>query len=194
MDRREEIIACARELFEEQGLAKTSVRNITDRIGVTRTLFYHYFPDKDALVEAVVDEYIAESFEAMQEWVDLQNGDSSEIDVERALDAVVRLLRAVVFDNGSFCLTLVSYDNASLYMAFLSRVAMSLANAVVEASKQRNFPVRSAGIEHARESIYVLVIGLAAYVRTTPEADDETIKDIIAQSMRIERPGKKATA
>ena len=39
--RRLEIIAAARELYEEKGLSKTSVQDITNRVGVTRTLFYH---------------------------------------------------------------------------------------------------------------------------------------------------------
>ena len=36
--RREEIIEAARQLYEEQGLSRTSVQSITDRLGVTRTL------------------------------------------------------------------------------------------------------------------------------------------------------------
>ena len=41
MDRKLEIIQCARELIEERGLAKTSVAAITERMNVARTLFYH---------------------------------------------------------------------------------------------------------------------------------------------------------
>ena len=57
-ERRAEIIRAARELYEEQGLAHTSILDITTRVGVTRTLFYHYFPDKDAVTSAVLDDYI----------------------------------------------------------------------------------------------------------------------------------------
>ena len=41
---RADIVAAARELYEEQGLSKTSVQDITNRMGVARSLFYHYFP------------------------------------------------------------------------------------------------------------------------------------------------------
>ena len=61
--RRAEIIAAAHELYQERGLSKTSIKDVTERVGVTRTLFYHYFPDKDALTSAVLDAYIDE-FEA----------------------------------------------------------------------------------------------------------------------------------
>ena len=48
-ERRADIVAAARELYEEQGLSKTSVQDITNRMGVARSLFYHYFPDKEAV-------------------------------------------------------------------------------------------------------------------------------------------------
>lgn len=55
MNRREQIIACTRELYEEKGLTKTSVQDIADKVGVARSLFYHYFTDKDDVTSAVLD-------------------------------------------------------------------------------------------------------------------------------------------
>ena len=60
-ERRADIVAAARELYEEQGLSKTSVQDITNRMGVARSLFYHYFPDKEAVTSAVLDDYVADS-------------------------------------------------------------------------------------------------------------------------------------
>ena len=37
-----EIVVAARELYEEKGLAHTSIQDITNHVGVTRSLFYHY--------------------------------------------------------------------------------------------------------------------------------------------------------
>ena len=62
--RRDAIVEAARQLYEEQGLSRTSVRDITNRVGVTRTLFYHYFPDKEAVTSAVLDNYIEDFIEA----------------------------------------------------------------------------------------------------------------------------------
>ena len=55
MNRREQIIACTRELYEEKGLTKTSVQDIADKVGVARSLFYHYFTDKDDVTSAMLD-------------------------------------------------------------------------------------------------------------------------------------------
>ena len=63
--RRADIVEAARQLYEEQGLSRTSVQDITNRVGVTRTLFYHYFPGKDAVTSAVLDDYIGDYLEAL---------------------------------------------------------------------------------------------------------------------------------
>ena len=66
--RRAQIIAAARDLYEERGLSHTTVKDITERVGVTRTLFYHYFPDKDAVTSAVIDDYTQDYIEALAHW------------------------------------------------------------------------------------------------------------------------------
>ena len=63
--RKAQIIAAARDLYEERGLSHTTVKDITERVGVTRTLFYHYFPDKDAVTSAVIDDYTQDYVEAL---------------------------------------------------------------------------------------------------------------------------------
>ena len=39
--RRDEIVDAARSLYEEKGLSRTTIQDITARLGVTRSLFYH---------------------------------------------------------------------------------------------------------------------------------------------------------
>ncbi len=51
--RREEILAAALELFMSVGYQKTSVQMITERVGVAKGLFYHYFDSKVDLLNQV---------------------------------------------------------------------------------------------------------------------------------------------
>ena len=85
--RRAQIIAAARDLYEERGLSHTTVKDITERVGVTRTLFYHYFPDKDAVTSAVIDDYTQDYIEALAHW----NEERIEGDIDHALSTIVRL-------------------------------------------------------------------------------------------------------
>jgi AcrR family transcriptional regulator len=50
---RDVIVAAALEIVEEQGLKSLTMRALGDRLGVEAMALYHYFPSKEALLEAV---------------------------------------------------------------------------------------------------------------------------------------------
>jgi AcrR family transcriptional regulator len=52
---RERIVAVAVELFAERGFAGTSVRDISDALGVTKAALYYYFTSKDEILDAIVN-------------------------------------------------------------------------------------------------------------------------------------------
>ncbi|RGB67948.1 TetR/AcrR family transcriptional regulator [Harryflintia acetispora] len=69
-ERREEIVQAARELFGQNGFAKTTISDIAQRIGIAKGLFYYYFRTKDEVMNAVVDEYISETSEVVRHIVE----------------------------------------------------------------------------------------------------------------------------
>lgn len=182
-ERRAEIIRAARELYEEQGLAHTSILDITSRVGVTRTLFYHYFPDKDAVTYAVLDAYIADYLEALHYW----NANRRPGDIEHALSSVVHLLRVALFEHDAFRAALASQENAALYLEFINRVADQTATYLIE-STVRDYEARhEVRIEHRYETFYVLILGVIGYMRKHPDADDALVADLIAQTLHMDR-------
>ncbi|WP_456286159.1 TetR/AcrR family transcriptional regulator [Microbacterium sp. JZ70] len=54
--RRERILADATTLFSREGYGDTSLRDIAERVGVSKSALYHHFPSKDALLLAVLEE------------------------------------------------------------------------------------------------------------------------------------------
>jgi AcrR family transcriptional regulator len=50
----------ALELFAEQGYEKTSLREIAERLGVTKAALYYYFKSKEDIVRSLVEDYVAE--------------------------------------------------------------------------------------------------------------------------------------
>ncbi|WP_395295634.1 TetR/AcrR family transcriptional regulator [Kitasatospora hibisci] len=54
-DTRARIIAVALELFSEQGYEQTSLREIADRLGVTKAALYYHFKTKDDIVHGIVE-------------------------------------------------------------------------------------------------------------------------------------------
>lgn len=52
-ERREQIIAAARELFSAQGIENVSMRKIATRVGITQAAIYQHFEDKAAILFAL---------------------------------------------------------------------------------------------------------------------------------------------
>jgi AcrR family transcriptional regulator len=53
---RARIQAVALELFTEQGYEKTSLREVAERLGVTKAALYYHFKSKDEIVTSLVDD------------------------------------------------------------------------------------------------------------------------------------------
>ncbi|MFI6926366.1 TetR/AcrR family transcriptional regulator [Nonomuraea spiralis] len=61
-DTKARIQAVARELFAEQGVQNTSLRQISDRLGITKPALYYHFASRDDLVRSIVQPLV-EDFE-----------------------------------------------------------------------------------------------------------------------------------
>jgi AcrR family transcriptional regulator len=57
-DTRARILEVAMELFTEQGLAQTSLRQIADRLDITKPALYYHFASRDDLVRSLVQPLI----------------------------------------------------------------------------------------------------------------------------------------
>jgi AcrR family transcriptional regulator len=58
-DTRERILETALDLFIEQGYEKTSLREIAERIGVTKPALYYHFSSKEKILETLVEPIFA---------------------------------------------------------------------------------------------------------------------------------------
>ncbi|MET0236990.1 MAG: helix-turn-helix domain-containing protein [Kibdelosporangium sp.] len=55
---KQRILEVARELFAEQGVQKTSMREIADRLGITKPALYYHFSSREDLVRSIVQPLI----------------------------------------------------------------------------------------------------------------------------------------
>ena len=58
IDRRTTILRHAAALFAEKGINASTVRGIADGVGILSGSLYHHFDSKDAMVEAIVVDYL----------------------------------------------------------------------------------------------------------------------------------------
>jgi AcrR family transcriptional regulator len=97
-DTRERIQSIALELFAEQGYEKTSLREIAERLGVTKAALYYHFKSKEDIVRSFTEDYRAE-LEAVIAWgADQPPGPSSRAEIlARYADIVSRRLAVIRF-------------------------------------------------------------------------------------------------
>ena len=64
--RQQEIIDAAREEFVEKGYGAASIRDIAQRCGMSMSALYHYYPGKQDLLKAILDEGVEAYFDACE--------------------------------------------------------------------------------------------------------------------------------
>jgi AcrR family transcriptional regulator len=80
-DTRSRVQKVALELFAEQGYEKTSLREIAERLGVTKAALYYHFKSKEDIVHSFTDDYFAE-LDALLHWAkDQPPGDQTRLAV-----------------------------------------------------------------------------------------------------------------
>ncbi|MCD2196984.1 TetR/AcrR family transcriptional regulator [Actinomycetospora endophytica] len=85
VDTRAEIRAAALELFSERGVDATSLREIAERIGITKAALYYHYASKDALLGDLVDPMFVE----LRELGDELEGRSIDAGDEAQVRAVI---------------------------------------------------------------------------------------------------------
>ncbi len=185
--RREQIVQAALSLYERKGIDRTSVKDMTDAAGITRSLFYHYFGCKEDVTDAVLDRYVEGFAAEVRRW----NEGRTEGDVAGALRDCVKLVRELLFERDAFRLLLLKDENASLYLRFAERSAEVIARYLTDETAVDYARFHSIEISHVYESFYLLVFGLIGYLRQNPDTEDEVIAGLIADALHLDLSGAR---
>lgn len=180
--RREEFVDAACELYKERGIASTSVGDIADRVGVTRSLFYHYFANKSDITDAVIDRQVEGFTQAAFEW-------SASMEAYTLRDALVGLasiIRMYLQGPSSFSSHFMVDHDDEMYPYFVVRIAQHVADRFYQSKGRRGSLFDLTNTRHPRESAYVLCVGLMSMSMRQSLVDDEAIADLIVDMLHIE--------
>ena len=84
---RERIVRAASELIRERGSAATSLDDVLERAGASKSQLYHYFEDRDALLRAVVDhnaDLVLGGLPPLDGWRAIRSWFASLVEVQQA--------------------------------------------------------------------------------------------------------------
>lgn len=69
-----EILDAARDLFSRKGFEAARMDEVAAAAGVTKPAVYRYFPGKDRLIEALLEEDLAIPWRKLAAWIEAHNG------------------------------------------------------------------------------------------------------------------------
>lgn len=105
-DTRSRLRELALEMFAEQGYEKTSLREIAERLGVTKAALYYYFKSKEDIVRSLVEDYMAD-IDALVAW-----GQSQPRSAATRAEIVRRYLE--IMTNGTAVFRLLHQNQAAV--------------------------------------------------------------------------------
>ena len=159
--KRDSIVRAAYDLAQDKGFARLTVGEIARKVGMTRSLFYHYFPDRNALADAVLDLIIDSIVDELTSW----NTGREEGNIDHALDDFITLMHTIAQRESIFTRA-SDYIGRTTVQDYISR--------------------HGAPITDIHETFYILLVGSMSLMRTHPDVSHETLKRIVAQMLHIE--------
>lgn len=66
-EKRHQLLLSAANVFATQGMEKASMSQIASEAGVSKSLLYHYYPSKDALIFAIIETHLEDLDAALAE-------------------------------------------------------------------------------------------------------------------------------
>ena len=172
-DTRSRVQKVALELFAEQGYEKTSLREIAERLGVTKAALYYHFKSKEDIVHSFTDDYFAE-LDALLDWAKAQpHGD------ETRRELLDRYVSVVLASNEVF--RFLEQNRASVQSMEagkerFARVRVRL-NALVDVLVGPEAPLR----DRVRAAAALISVGAAGHVYLQQVDDPDKLRAIILE-------------
>lgn len=123
-----EIIAAAMELWKERGFAATRLEDVAKGAGVAKGTIYRYFPSKEALFEAAVEDRITHSVEQAQ-----RDTLTSTAPTEDILIQYFERIRDEMVEGGSFIFLKVLLAEGHRFPDLVARYEQTVLRRGIEA-------------------------------------------------------------
>jgi AcrR family transcriptional regulator len=172
-DTRSRVQKVALELFAEQGYEKTSLREIAERLGVTKAALYYHFKSKEDIVHSFTDDYFTD-IDALLDWAkDQPRNDETRREI---LDRYVGIVL-----GGSKVFRFLEQNRASVqamqagkdrFVRFRGRL-----DALVDLLAGPGAPLR----DQVRASAAVLAVGATCHVYLQQVDDPDKLRAIVLE-------------
>lgn len=177
------IMQAARKLYETQGVAITTVKDIAAEAGITRELVYYYFPNKRAITEAVIDDYIEDLVESAIVWNESREFGDTEGSLKKAIAAMRRSLYGI---DGSPRPMVRVLEELGVRDEFGIRAVRETVDCIDANIITEYAEYHEVEIEYVYETFCMLVFGLVGLMKLNPRVPDETLMKLTEQTLRLD--------
>jgi len=169
---RERIQAIALELFAEQGYEKTSLREIAERLGVTKAALYYHFKSKEDIVRSFVEDYRAELEQVIAWGASQPRTPGTRAEILRRYSGIVSEQLAVIrfMEQNQAAMHSLMSDSGARKKMFRDQF-MSLSDLIT--------PPGAALADRIRATMAVVSIGMASLLFQREAASPEELHDAV---------------
>lgn len=178
-----EIVLAARALYETQGVADTSIAQIARQTGIARSLVYYYFPDKESVTAAVLDDYIEDLLETVSVWNELRAFGNTPGELQNCVAAFRRSLYTA---SGSPRPMIAVLEELGVRDAFATRAVRETVACIQRTIVAEYAAYRSIEIDLVPETFCLLLFGIVGLMKAKPDVTDDEIAILIAQTLRLD--------
>ena len=178
-----DIMLAARELYEAQGVAATSMAAIARKAGVTRSLVYYYFPDKQAVTDAVIDDYLEDVVESVSTWNELRAFGDTPSELKNCVAAFRRTLYTA---DGTPRPLIGVLEELGMRDRFATRAVRECVACIQDYIVSEYLAYRTIEIELVPETFGLLLFGIVGMMKAKPDITDEELATLIAQTLRLD--------
>ena len=172
-----DIMLAARSLFERQGVAKTTVKDVAAEAGVTRELVYYYFENKQAVIDAVLDDYVEDLVESVIVW----NESRRFGDTPGSLRACIATFRRALYDaEGNQRPMIAVLEELGVRDAFDVRAVRETVDCINDNIVAEYAAYHQVEIEFVYEMFCVVIFGLVGLVKMNPRIEDDVLNPAIS--------------
>ena len=177
-----DIMQAARSLFEHRGVGPTTVKDIASEAGITRELFYYYYSGKRDVIDAVLDDYVADIVESVAVWNETRHfGDTSA-----SLRECIATLRRTLYDANGPRPMIAALEELGVRDAFDVRAVRETANFICEKVVSEYERYHDIKIDLVYETMCVMIFGLVGLLKVAPSISDEVLMKVVEQTFRLD--------
>lgn len=178
-----DIMAAARVLFESRGVRATTVKDIAAEAGVTRELVYYHFANKQAVIDAVIDDYVADLVDSVLVW----NEQRAFGDTPTSLAACIATFRRVLYDSSGNPRPMIAVlEELGQRDAFDVRAVRETVECVTDNVVTEYAAYHDIEIDLVYEMFCVTIFGLVGLMKIAPGISDEALMKVVEQTLRLD--------